>query len=118
MSFLYPRTIAIKRPGAQPKNAVGDQGEAPDALRSLETPVADSIPCKIEFQKRQGSNPTGLPADSDGNEWQILIPKRALCLGTVKEGDIVIDDLGERYQVYANYWDSLGYALRAQKQKA
>jgi hypothetical protein len=38
-----------------------------------------------------------------------LRPK--LANGTLKVGDVMIDDLGNRYQVLAPYWDSLGYRL-------
>lgn len=119
MSFLYPRTITIKRPGAQPAS-VGFQGQSPSSQRALETDVVASpgIPAGIQFKKRQGSNPPGLPADTDVSEWEILIPRVSLARGSVQDNDVVIDDLGERYQVFANYWNSLGYALRCQKQKA
>ena len=117
MSFLYPRTVNITRPPAQPA-AVGFQGYAPSSLRSGETAVASAIRCSIQLRGRQGKNPTGLPADTDENEWEILFPKRAIALGTILEGDVVTDDLGERYQVYGDYWNSLGYAVRALKQKA
>lgn len=117
MGFIYPRTISITRAPAQP-DAVGDQGEAPSSARGEETSVASGLRASIQLRGRQGKNTTGLPADTDEGEWEILIPKKLCTLGTIFEGDIVTDDLGERYQVSNNYWNSLGYALRALKQKA
>lgn len=117
MGFIYPRTIAVTRPPAQPDKA-GFQGNAPAAERGSETSVAASLRCSIQLHGRQGKNPTGLPDDTDADEWEILIPKGACARGTLREGDICTDDLGERYQITANYWNSLGYALRALKLKA
>ncbi len=41
--------------------------------------------------------------------WQIFIPAWSLGLGAIEDRDIIADDLGERYQVQASYWNSLGY---------
>lgn len=117
MSFIYPRTISVTRPPAQPSQ-VGDQGEAPGGDRSAETCVAKGLSCSIQLRGRQGRNPLGLPGDSDQAEWEILIPRRAAALGTINEDDVVTDDVGDRYQVTSNYWNSCGYALRAMKLKA
>ncbi len=118
MSFIYPRTLKITRPGAQPSANVGDQGAAPNGDRATETLVLDAVRASIQVRGRQGKSQVGLPADADQAEWEILIPRSACARGTIQENDFITDDLGERYQVSANYWNSLGYALRAIKQKA
>ena len=35
----------------------------------------------------------------------------ALSLGTINKNDIVVDDIGQRYQVYQNTWTNFGYRL-------
>lgn len=117
MGFIYPRTINITRPPAQP-NGVGFQGAAPSSDRTAETTIATGLRASIQLRGRQGKNPTALPGDTDEDEWEILIPKRLCSRGTIQENDVVTDDLGERFQVYGNYWNSLGFALRCLKQKA
>lgn len=114
MSFIYPRTITITRPGAQPA-AVGDQGEAPSADPSLETPLASGLPASIQARNAGGKNSVGLPADGANQTWRVMIPKSAAGLGTIQNRDIVTDDLGNRYQVVADYWNSLGYNLITQR---
>lgn len=118
MSFLYPRTIAITRPGAQPIENVGFQSNTPSGDPAAETSIATGLPANIELRGKQGQNPTGLPSDVSQDEWDIRIPRRSAALGLIKSGDFITDDQGERYKVSANYWNSLGYALRATKTKA
>jgi hypothetical protein len=120
LSFLYPRTITFTRPGAQPTDQVGFQSAAPSGDPAAETPIPgapDNIPANIELRGRQGTNPVGLPSDSQQDEWNITIPKRALAKGVLMDGDIGTDDEGARYQIRV-YWNSLGYALRGIKLKA
>lgn len=115
MSFLYPRAVAISRPG-------GESGEGQIAYggqsQGAETSVATEVRASIQ-ERREGQHSTvGLPGDATRPTWYIFIPRRALALGVVKDRDIVTDDTGERYQVIANYWDSLGYRLTAEKLEA
>lgn len=108
MSFMYPRTASFHRPGAQ--SGVGAQPYG-GATVSKETPVVTNVPCSIQ-ERREGSNNTvGLPGDAQRPTWYVYAPKKALALGVVRERDIMIDDLGIRYQVIAPYVDSLGPRL-------
>jgi hypothetical protein len=118
MSFLYPRTVSITRPGAQPIDQVGFQASAPSGDPAEETSIATGLRANIELRGKQGANPVGLPGDVSQDEWDIRIPKSAAARGLIEPGYFVTDDLGERYKVSANYWNSLGYALRATKMKA
>lgn len=106
--FMYPRTIAFWRPGAQTGvGAVGYGGQT----ASTETPVAQGIPASIQGRREGTNNPVGLPGDAKTPTWYVFIPKRALAKGVVHNRDIMIDDLGTRYQVVEPYWDSLGYRI-------
>jgi acid phosphatase family membrane protein YuiD len=113
MSFLYPRTISIVRPGVQ--SGAGNQGYLGE-MPSTETAVVSGISCSIQ-QKKEGRNPdASLPGDiAKRSMWRIFIPLNAVALGVIQDRDIVIDDLGIRYQVGAPYWNSLGYNLLAEK---
>lgn len=109
MSFLYPRTIAIKRPGGQ--SGVGFQPGHAGSDDAGETSVATDLPASIQARREGQRTPVGLPSDATGTMWTVFIPKASAELGLIQQHDIVVDDLGERYQVVAPYWDSLGYAL-------
>ena len=108
MSFLYPRVVAITRPiaGNQGVGAVEYGGELP----INETSIATGLPASIQLQS-QGAKPgADLPADmAHRTFWRILIPLSAIGTGTIKVRDIVTDDLGQRYAVVGDYWNSLGY---------
>lgn len=108
MSFLYPRIVSFTRPGAQNSTTVGDQGEAPDSQRSLETPVASNIQANIQARRTGGKGATGLPGGGPNDTWRIFVPKSALAAGVVVNNDIATDDLGRRFKVSADYVNSLG----------
>lgn len=117
MSFIYPRTIAITRP--VPIAAAGDVGYS-GASADSETPIASGIPCSIQFKKPSGGLAAHLPADVVAKSmWVVFIPLgAAISLGAVNDRDLVTDDLGKRYQVAADYWNSLGYALVCERLEA
>ncbi|MDR6511466.1 hypothetical protein J2792_002338 [Novosphingobium capsulatum] len=107
-SFLYPRTVAFHRPAGQTKGGrIGYGGQT----QANETVVATGIPASIQERKEGIRKPTGLPSDGRQPEWWVFISRPKLANGTLKVGDVMIDDLGNRYQVLAPYWDSLGYRL-------
>lgn len=111
--FLYPRTISITRPGTQPGfGAQGYGGELP----STETRVATGLPASIQLAKERGKPDAGLPADAGRTLWKVLMPlSAALAPGSVVRGDIVTDDAGQRYQVWAPYVNSLGPNLLVER---
>lgn len=116
MSFHYPRTIAITRPSVQ--SGVGVVGYG-GVQQSNETPVASGIQAAIQEKKEGGKPDARLPADASRRTyWKVLIPLAALANGTINDRDIVTDDLGARYQVISNYWNSLGYNLLCERLEA
>lgn len=111
-SFIYPRTIIITRPN--PTIGIGAlnyQGLSP----SNESILFTDIPASI--QGRGGSaQPANLPADAKSiPTWLVIIPLPYCPMGSINERDIVTDDLGNRYQVFSAYWNSLGYQLDCEK---
>lgn len=111
MSFIFPRTITIRRTavstavGALPYQGRTEANEADVA-------GAVDLPASIQSKSRSRTMGESLPSDpKNWPRWQIIIPKRSAGLGLIQQGDIVVDDLGVRYQVVAPYWNSLGYQL-------
>jgi hypothetical protein len=111
MSFLFPRVISVTRP-ASPAGvgAVGYMG----VTKGTETPIIANIPASIQAKTTMARQPAGsLPAASPGPiVWRILIPLSAnVARDVIKDRDLITDDLGDRYQVEAAYWGSLGWNL-------
>ena len=103
MSFLYPRIISISRPTQSTGvGAVGYGGQ----LAATETAVASGVRASIQNKGQSSAQASGLPGDARITLWRILF---TLGRGTVANRDIIVDDLGIRYQVQAAYWNSLGY---------
>ena len=110
MSFIYPRTVSVRRPALNA--AVGAQPYA--ALRKAdETVIVASTPASIQEKTAGGRSVVGLPGDSVTSPiYRIFMPKVAK--GTIKDRDIIVDEEGNRYQVTAAYWNSLGWNCRTQ----
>lgn len=111
MSFIYPRVVAIRRPKADA--GVGDQGYSAERGVDDEDEVLSGLPASIQIDRQGQANALHLPADAKFQPiWKVFIPLRAAARGAIKSTDIVVDDAGSRYQVFAPYWNSLGYQLR------
>jgi len=110
VSFLLPRVITITRPQGQ----TGIGAVAYSALSvANETVIASGIPASIQLKKEGGKPDASLPGGvSKKPYWSIYFN---LPRGTVNRRDIITDDLGIRYQVGANYWNSLGYSVFAEE---
>lgn len=109
MSFIYPRTIAISRPNTN--DTPGDRGYS-GVTKANETQIAAGLPASIQLDTKGGKPDGDVPSDAYGRSaYRIFIPQSAAALGLINERDIVTDDLGKRYQVVGDYWNSLGYNL-------
>lgn len=108
-NFLYPRTISITRP--TPDNSVG-AGSYSGTLAANETTIATAIAAHIQAD-RQGTTPVAkLTADAAGQSiWKIIFK---LPLGTAQTGDIITDELANRYQVISADWGPLVTTCRCQ----
>ncbi len=109
MSFLYPRTVSVQRPGASVPG-VGLQAYSAPTVAPV---VATGLPASIQLKKEVGTLPASLPGDvSRRTYWNIFV---RCALGTVLDRDVIIDDAGVRYQVTGAYWNSLGYACLCER---
>ncbi len=111
MSFVYPRLVSFRRPGAQ--TGIGKVAYGGETAAS-ETPVASNVRCSIQAQREGPHNSVGLPGDALRPMYYVYIPRDALDAGVVQERDVMLDERGGRYQVVTPYWDSMGHRLSVQ----
>jgi hypothetical protein len=109
-SFIYNRTVAVHRP--LPAQTAGDGGYA-GLQATAETVIATGVPASIQTASRGG---TGfgighVPSDAGRVQYRIHIPFWAQPAAEIAVRDIVVDDLGRRFQVSAPQPDSLGPLL-------
>jgi hypothetical protein len=84
-----------------------------------ETLIIANLPASIQATMAGAKNTSGVPAEGAKTNWYVFIPAFACARGTIIQDDVVTDvDLGERYQVASNYYDSLGYRLGVEKMQA
>ena len=109
MSFLYPRVISISRPaqdetlGAQPYSGL---------QIGHETAVASGLPAHIQIDKQNSAPPAKLPGDAIATPvWKIIIKAAR---GLVRTGDVITDDLDNRYQVISADWGPMVTTCRSQ----
>lgn len=116
MSFLYPHTVSISRQTAQAgAGAQSYSGLNPTDEQTLYT----GLPASIQLDKARGKPEPDLPADANKSLWRILMPLSAgVAPGSVLRGDIVTDESGQRYLVWAPYINSLGPNLLAERLEA
>ncbi len=109
MSFLLKNTISIRRP--KPMDGVGLQpysGLDP----ANEEIIAANMPARVQMD-RQGTAPDArLPGDAAGQSiWKILFKGPR---GLAQTHDILVDELGNRYQVIAAVWGQFVTTCRCQ----
>ena len=99
--------------------AAGDAGYSGQSSDNM-TAIASGVSCSIQFKRPSGGLAARLPADVVAKSiWVIFIPLAAgVANGTILDRDVITDDLGYRYQVAADYWNSLGYALGCERLEA
>lgn len=107
---IYPRTISVQRQNLQ--SAGGGikpyAGNTPDN----EIAIAAGLPASIQQRRERGTPEGHVPSDMPTRTgWWVFVPASAAALGTITERDIVIDDLGKRYDVVGAYWNASGYRL-------
>lgn len=112
MSFLYPRTVSVTRPAAQVGVGTLPYG---GMVKVNETAVVAGLPASIQMNKVRGMPEADLPADAGKTHWRVFIPGSAAALGVIAVRDVLTDDLGQRYQVIAPYWNSLGHTLLCER---
>jgi len=107
--FVYPRTISIRRPNPLPSIGITAYAGVTEANESM---VATNLPASIQQSRDTGRPLGGTPSDAPQRaQWRVFIPAGSVANGKIQTRDVVVDDLGNRYQVVDPYWNSLGYRL-------
>lgn len=115
MSFLYPRTISVYSPAAQTGEGVLGYG---GQTQAGETAKVSGVRASIQLRREGQRSQVGLPGDGSRPSWDIFTSRRALAVGVVRDRDIIVDDLGRRFQVLGDYIDSLGGKFRVETLEA
>ena len=111
-SFIYPRTISVSRAAVAVEFGASPYSGESQAEESF---VIQGVPASIQLKRPSGKQETGLPAGAAKTTWRVFIPLGAMDFTIVKTRDIVTDDLGNRFQVLANYANSMGAAWLVEK---
>jgi hypothetical protein len=106
---LYDRVISIRRPAkATIVGATGYSGLLP----AKETVQFTAIAASIQFQPKRDRPPFAIPTDATSvAQWHIYIAAGVVPAGQIADRDVVADDLGRRFQVYAAWATALGWVL-------
>lgn len=119
MSFIYPRTIELRRSKniSQQSPAIGGVGYSGReegtgyADQENEIVIQSGIQCTIQAKGTGSSGAQILPGNiSKTPQWVILTPP--MDKGIFRDNDIIVDDEGYRYGVALNYWTPMGYNLK------
>lgn len=116
-SFIYPRTINITRqPNATGGGVQPYAGVNPSAEQTIFTGLSASIQ-QTSTSARPDAN---LPADARSRSiWRVLMPlSSGVTAGSVLRGDIVTDETGQRYMVWAPYVNSMGPNMLVERLEA
>jgi hypothetical protein len=114
--FLFPHTIRVTRPEAPTAVVPTAVGKQPyQGVRAdTEAPTLFEVPASIQYSATGRAKGADLPSDTPSlTVWRIMTPRGLLERNAITERDVVIDELGRRFQVNAAYWTSLGYSMRA-----
>lgn len=117
MSWIYPRTISISRQPVQTGGGVQPYGGMNPADEQV---IFSDLSASIQQTSTSARPDPSLPADARSRSiWRVLMPRSSgVTAGSVLRGDIVTDEAGQRYQVWAPYVNSLGPNLLVERLEA
>lgn len=114
-NLLYPHTVSQRRNEEQPT-----AGRSPyDGLQaSAETVINSSLVCNIQIDRTGRPPDAKLPADPIGAPThKIFFPGSWMGgpnYGDIRVRDVLVDGLGQRYQIIVTEWQPLALQVRAQ----
>lgn len=116
-ALIYNRTVSINRPGTIPVPSGGTPSVVVTGYGGVtdgtETTLYTGLMASIQVKSAVRQHLNALPADTRAPYvWSVFLQKSAVPLGGIENRDIVIDELGNRYQVESAQWGLLGYHLR------
>jgi hypothetical protein len=106
-----PKPGLLPRPGLQP----GYGGIVPSADGKIRGP----IPANIVYRTQARGTGARLPTDTQTKtNWDITLRARDSKRDQIKQGFYAVDQDGNRYQITAAEWNTSGYVLRCELEKA
>ncbi len=83
-----------------------------------EDTLISGVPCNVIGTAGRatgtGEDPSGPPGPS---RWRFYMPQSAFPKGSLQDGDILVDEEGNRHMVSAAYWSSIGYRAEAVREE-
>lgn len=130
VAVLCNTTVSVTRPGQQLSSTGGQAPGLPsqpgntgsywgsstkvttDPNGAGEIAIKSGIPASMIGTTGRATGVGELPSDAPGpSRWRVYVPQSAFPKGTIKDRDILTDDQGERLQVSADYFSTIGYRL-------
>lgn len=114
-NILYPHTVSLRRNNEQP---VAGQSPYDGLQASAETVIQSAMVANLQIDRTGRPPDSKLPADPIGAPtMKIFFPGTWLGgpgYGVIKINDVLVDGLGNRYQVIVVEWQPIGTQVRAQ----
>lgn len=131
VAVLCNTTVSVTRPGEQLSSTGGQAPGLPsqpgktrgtywapstkpttDLNGPGEVAIKFGIPASMIGTTGRATGVGELPSDAPGpSRWRVYVPQSAFPKGTIKDRDILTDDQGERLQVSADYFSTIGYRI-------
>jgi hypothetical protein len=111
LGLICTDVLKIERANAGPTT-----GLQPYIDTTQTTIIAQNVPGNVQIKKEVGTQPAALPGDISRRTYWVVsfyAPN-----GWVKDGDIVTDGEGYRYQVTAANWQSIYYQCLCERMEA
>jgi len=109
---LYDRVISVRRlvkpaaVGALPYSGTVPKNEAV---------IFSGLAASIQFQPRRDRPLATVPTDAVSvAQWHIYLAAGLAAAGQIVERDVIADDLGRRFEVFASWPTSLGWVFAVQ----
>lgn len=115
MGFIYNRVISIRRPSNV--GSVGERGYSAQRGSVDEAVRFSDVQCSIQEQSGGPKSPVGLPSGMKIQpQWRVFIPEfvatpKGIVRGAVKQADVIVDEDGNRSEVFAPIFTSLGWEI-------
>jgi hypothetical protein len=109
VSFFYEYTLSQYRYKSGATAGEGTYSGDPSDLQLIGSGLQGSV----QKYRVGRSTPANLPSDAGAPDYNIVMPFSSVpVLGQIRERDILVDQLGRRFQVFASEWTQLGYSAQ------
>ena len=109
MSFFYEYTIDLYRQSTAAPAGAGAYSGDPSGLGL----IASGLEGSVQNYRVGKSTPANLPGDAGAPDYNIVMPFTSVpTLGMIMERDVLVDNLGRRFQVFSTEWTFLGFSAR------